>query len=129
MENPNTLARGWDSKTQFKDLPKKKMTSSLEQSIDEDIPLMSTLALELLKRLHQEFEKYFPPPENAELIAMACNPIMIMVGKSILLNKPDQADLWSKAIQHLREAVKEKAAMPPALLPPLQNLSRLTPTV
>ena len=110
MENPLTLAQGWDSKTQFKELPKKMMTTSMEQLITLGYPMMCPLAIELLKRLRLEFDKYFPPPEDAKLIALARNPIMITVGKLILLNKPDQADLWAWALQLLRRALKDEAA-------------------
>jgi hypothetical protein len=110
MENPVTLAQGWDSKTQFKDLPMKTMTTCPEQSAAKRYPMMSPLAILLQDRLRQEFEKYFPPPDDALLIAMACNPIMITVGKSILLNKPKEAYLWAKALGLLRNAVKEEAS-------------------
>ena len=105
LETPGTLANGWDSKTLFKDLPTKIMTASPEESRLKGYPMISPLAIMLLTRLRLEFDKYFPPPEDAELIAMACNPIMITIGKKILLKKPDQADLWAQAITLLRSAL------------------------
>ena len=86
-ETPSSIANGWDSKTLFKDLPKKPMTSCVDESKAKGYSMLGPLAIELLGRLRLEFDKYFPPPEDAELIAMACNPIMITIGKKILLKK------------------------------------------
>jgi hypothetical protein len=60
------------------------MTTCPEESKAKDYPMMSPLALSLVKRLRKEFDKYYPSPEDAELITMACNPIIITIGKKPL---------------------------------------------
>lgn len=90
---PDGTAKSWDNATPFKQLPKIKMTADVNAgSASARVKLMSDEAVELRDRLSEAFKRFLPEdPDDDQLLAAMCDPVMVSGGLRFLSALKDQA--------------------------------------
>ena len=92
----------WNANTLFKDLPLATM------SIDQ----MTPESQQLRDRFIAELDRYLPQPDDDQLLAMACHPLVVTIGRRICsaLNKDQWPAIWDKAMKLLDDQIATYAA-------------------
>ena len=88
----------WDAKTLFKDLPTRII----------DATNMNANAQLLRPRIAKELTAYFPEPDEHQLVAMVCDPVMFTTGIPFI-RKLGHGHVVNRAIESFKTKVKEEA--------------------
>lgn len=88
----------WDARTQFKDLPTRLI---LATQMNENAQLLRS-------RIVKELTAYFPEPDEHQLVAMICDPVMFTTGIPFI-RKLGYDSVICRAIECFKRKVKEEA--------------------